>query len=446
MRVMVAGAGEIGWYLAERISVAGHDVTVIDIDDEKTRQITAHLDVRAVCGSAASAAVLTQAGVDQTDLFMSVASSDETNLVCASLARKLGALCVVARVDEVVYRKAPQISYSEHFGIDELVSPEMLAALELASIVRNPSSLAVEHFARGTLNMQQVVADQGAQLVGKALCELDMPDGVRIASIKRADRLIIPTGNDLVEHGDRVTIIGKTEQVAHVREGLESGKPSITKVVVMGGGHTALSLARRLRSRDFRLTVIERDSQRCEYLASYLNQATILHGSGTNLAFLKEERIDKADVFISTAASDEENIMSAVQVKNLGVKKVLVVIHRPDYAHLVEKIGIDRAISPRVVMAREMLSLLNKERVFTLATLDGGKAEILQLVVEGKDFAGHSLRDLSLPEGVLVLSLRHGRDFVVPQADTRFQLEDDILVICRRDQRKNIVRLITGSA
>jgi len=447
MRVIVAGAGEIGWYLAEQISAAGHDVTVIDSDDQKTRQITAHLDVQVLCGTAASAALLSQAGVDQADLFLAVTPSDETNLVCASLARRLGAACAVARVDnEVIYRKAPQISYSEHFGIDELVSPGRLAALELASIVRNPGSLAVEHFARGTLEMQQVVADRGAQLVGTALCELDLPDGVRIASIKRADQLIIPTGNDLLEHGDRVTIIGKTEQVAQVRAGLEARKPSITKVVIMGGGHTTLNLARRLRGHNFRLTIIERHAQRCESLAALLSQVTILHGDGTNLAFLKEERIDNADVFISTTASDEANIMSAIQAKNLGVKKVLVVIHRPDYAHLVEKMGIDRAISPRVVMAQEMLSLLNKEKVFTLATLDGGKAEILQLLVEGKDFVGHSLRDLSLPDGVLVLSLRHGRDFVVPQADTKFQPADNILVICRQAQRKELVRLVTGSA
>ena len=446
MRVIVAGAGEIGWYMAEQIPSAGHDVTVIDSDERKTAQIMANLDVRVLCGTAASAAMLTQAGVEETDLFLAVTSSDETNLVCASLARKLGAARTVARVDEVIYRKAPQISYRDHFGIDELVSPEMLTALELAAIVRNPTSLAVEHFARGTLEMQRVVADQDAQLAGTPLCELALPDGVRIASIRRGAELIIPTAHDAVEHGDQVTIVGKTEQVTQVRSGLEARKPSITKVVVMGGGHTALSLARRLRSRNIRLTVMERDAQRCEHMASLLPQATILHGDGTSLAFLKEERIDNADVFVSTTASDEANIMSAIQAKDLGAKKVLVVIHRPDYAHLVEKIGVDRAVSPRVVMAEEMLSLLNQDKVCTLATLDDGKAEILQLTVEGEGFVGHSLRDLSLPDGVLVLSLRHGRDFIVPRADTVFQPQDGILVICRPAQRKELVQLVTGSA
>jgi trk system potassium uptake protein TrkA len=252
-------------------------------------------------------------------------------------------------------------------------------------------------------------------------------------------------GDDIVEHGDWVTLIGQTEQVSRCRSCFETEKPKIQKVVIMGGGHTTMSLVRRLRSQMFRLTVIERSSDRCKYLATTLPHATILNGDGTNLAFLKEEQIDNADVFISTTASDEANIMSAIQAKNLGVKKVLVVIHRPDYADLVEKMGIDKAVSPRVVMADNMLSLLRKGKVSTLVTLDYGKAEILELVVESEDFVGKTLRNLSLPGGSSVLTLQRGREVTVPHADTEFQLGDTILVICRSEQRKKVIRLIVGS-
>jgi len=444
MKVVIAGVGEIGWYIAEQVSGAGHDVTVIELDRDRVRQITAQLDVQVLCGTAASAAKLTLAGVGQADLFVAVSSNDETNLVCASLARKLGVGRALARVDEVLYRKSPEISYSRHFGIDELVSPEMLAALELASMVRSRGAIAVEHFAGGTLEMQRVIVGSGSKLINKPLHEIELPAEVRVASIKRDNTFIIPKGSDHIAPGDQVTIIGKTEQVADTRKDLEADKETITKVVIMGGGHTTLSLARRLRSRSFRLTIIERKQERCELLASILPQATILHGDGTNLAFLKEERIDNADVFISTSASDEANIMSAIQAKDLGVKTVLVTIHRPDYADLVEKMGIDRAVSPRVVMAREVLSLLTKDKVSKLATLDDGKAEILQLTVEGEDFVGQSLRKLTMPEGTLVLTLQRGLDVIVPNADTEFQLDDTVLVICRSKQRKKIIRLIVG--
>ena len=444
MRVIVAGAGEIGTFIAERISADDHDVTVIDSDEDRVCQISDELDVQILCGSAASAKVLREAQVNETDLFVAVTNSDDTNLVCASIARKLGAARSVARVDEVVYRKAPEISYQQHFGIDDLVSPEMLAALELASMVRNPGALAVEHFARGALEVQHLRADRGTKNIGKALHELTLPEGICIGSIHRGERIIIPTGNNHVEHDDLITIFGKTEQVAEARAGFESDKPKTQKVVVMGGGHTALSLARRLRSHTYRLTIIERDAARCQYLASILSAATILNGDGTKLAFLKEERIDNADFFVSVTGRDEDNILSAVQAKNLGVAKVLVMIHRPDYADLTEKLGIDCAISPRVVMAREMLTLLRKGQVSTLAQLENGRAEILEITVLGEDFVGKKLRDIELPSGCLIVTLQRGFETIIPHADTVFQLEDTVLAIGLREQRKKIVRLIAG--
>ncbi|MFC1782502.1 Trk system potassium transporter TrkA [Planctomycetota bacterium] len=444
MRVIIAGAGEIGTFIAERISADDHDVTVIDSDEDRVRQISDELDVQTLCGSAASAKVLRQAGVENTDLFVAVTNSDDTNLVCASIARKLGAARSVARVDEVVYRKAPEISYQQHFGIDDLVSPEMLTALELASMVRNPGALAVEHFARGALEVQHLRADRGAKNIGKALHELTLPEGIRIGSIHRGERIIIPTGNDHVEHDDLITIFGKTEQVAQARADFESDKPKTQKVVVMGGGHTALSLARRLRSHTYRLTIIERDAARCQYLASILSAVTILNGDGTKLAFLKEERIVNADFFVSVTGRDEDNILSAVQAKNLGVPKVLVMIHRPDYADLTKKLGIDCAISPRVVMAREMLNLLRKGQVSTLAQLENGRAEILEITVLGEDFVGKKLRDIELPSGCLIVTLQRGFETIIPHADTVFQLEDTVLAIGLREQRKKIVRLIAG--
>ncbi len=446
MRVMIAGAGEIGWYVAEQISQAGHDVTIIDNNENRVRMVDSTLDVSVIQGTATSASILTKAGVADTDLFVALTGSDDTNLVSASVARKLGAGRSVARIDEVVYRKAPEISYQQHFGIDELLSPEMLTALELASIVRNPGTLAVEHFARGAIEMQQVVADRGAEFVGQPLYRLDLPDDVRIASIQRGSTLIIPKGNDIVDHLDQIILIGNTEKMARCRSRFETDKPSHQKVIIMGGGHTALSLARRLRSFVFRLTIIERRGERCKTLATSLPNATILNGDGTSLAFLKEERIENADFFISTTASDEANIMSAIQAKNLGVSNVLVVIHRPDYANLMEKIGIDRAISPRAVMAREILQMLSKDQTSTLATLDNGDVQILELPVLSDEFVGKKLRDITFPEETLILILQRDKDFFVPNAETSFNLNDTILVICRNRQRKKIVRMVTGAA
>lgn len=443
MRVIIAGAGEIGWYIAGEVSADRHDVTIIDDEESRIRQVNSTLDVKAINGSAGSAHVLIKAGVMDADLVVAVTGSDETNIVCGSVAKQLGAKKVISRVDAVVYRKAPEISYRNHFGIDELVSPQMFTALELASVIRNPGSLAVEHFARGQLEMQQIRSDKAGQWVEKPLKELTLPEGVRLCSINRDGDFKIPQASDSVEANDLITIIGKTDQVVEARTGFE-GKGEPRKVVIMGGGHTAVSLARRLRIRSFRLTIIERDGKRCQELADALPSVTILNGDATSLSFLKEERVDSASVFVSTTSSDEANIMSAIQAKNLGVEKVLVVIHRPDYANLMEKMGIDRAISPRVVMARETLSLLRKGNISTLVELGDGTAEILEVRVKGEDFVGKKLCDIELPGSSLVLTLQRGHDVMVPQAATVFQLDDMVLIICLKKQRQEIAKLISG--
>jgi trk system potassium uptake protein TrkA len=173
-----------------------------------------------------------------------------------------------------------------------------------------------------------------------------------------------------------------------------------------------------------------------------LPTVTILNGDGTNLAFLEEERINNADIFIAATPSDEANIMSAIQAKNLGVQKTLVVIHRPDYAGLVEKIGVDKAVSPRVVMAKEILTFLRKGSISVLAEL--GEIEILEMVVGGEEFVGKKLKDLKLPDESLVLTLLRDNDLVVPTADTIFQLNDVVLIICKHTIHKRITKLVTG--
>ena len=443
MRVIIAGAGEIGCYIAEKVSAAGHDVIIIDNQETTVQRVDSDFDVNAISGGAASAETLLKAGVAESDLFVAVTGSDETNLVSASVAAKLGARRTVARVDEVVYRKAPEISYSRHFNIDCLISPEMLTALGLASVVRNPGALAVEHFAAGELEMQQLVANEGAAFVGRCLYEIELPVGVRVASIRQHDKLVIPRGDDVVRDNDVITIVGQTDQLAVARAGFEAGNPKPQKIVIMGGGHIALSMARRLRGGAYRLTIIERQLERCQLLATLLPDSTIVHGDGTRLALLQEERVDNASVFISTTRSDETNIMSAMRVKDLGVEKVLVVIHRPDYTDLMEKMGIYRAVSPRAVMAREMLMMLGGDKVGTLAELDGA-AVILQMPVEAAGFVGKRLSELPMPAASLVLTLQRDRQIIIPDADTEFLFGDIVLVICQNELKKKIGKLIVG--
>ncbi len=441
MNVIIAGAGEVGTYIAERIAEETHDVTVIEADIAKGEELSHSLDVNVICGSASSVQVLKEAGVKKCDLFLSLTANEEVNIVSASVAGRLGAAKTIARIDDAVFRTDPAFSYQTHFGIDEMFSPPMFAALEMASFIRNPGSLAVEHFAQGTVVMRQVIIDESSGYIENKLIELDIPKDVRIACITRNTELLIPAGDTFLQAGDTAILIGETEKVSEFQKNFKWERSDSQRIVILGGGRIALSLARRLKPSDFRLTIIEHDALRCERLSSALPSATVLQGDGTNLDLLMEEHVDTADFFIATTAYDEINIMSALQVKKLGVKKTLVLIRRPDFVHLTEDLGIDHAVSPRAIMAREVLTLLEKGKGCSLADMGAGEAEILELHFENEALTGHRLKDIPLSKNTLLLLIKRGGKVIIPSGDATLKQDDVLLIISKVRDRKKLVRL-----
>jgi trk system potassium uptake protein TrkA len=444
MKVIIAGAGEIGTYIAERIADESHDVTVIEANAAKAEEVSNTLDVNVICGSASSVQVLKKAAVEECDLFLSLTSNEEVNIVSASVAGRLGAAKTIARIDDAVFRRDPMFSYQRHFNIDEMFSPKMFASLELASFIRNPGSLAVEHFAQGTVAMRQVIIDESSGYIENKLSELDIPKDVRIACITRETKLIIPTGETFLKAGDTIILIGETEKISEFQKNFKWEKTDRQKIVILGGGRIALSLARRLKPNEFRLTIIEQDVSRCERLSCELPSTTILQGDGTNLDLLMEERVDTADFFIATTAYDELNIMSALQVKKLGVKKVLVLIHRPDFVNLIEDLGIDHVVSPRAIMAREVLTMLKKGKGRSLADMGAGEAEILELHFKNEALIGSELKDIRLSKSTLILLIKRGGNVIVPSGNTKLKQDDVLLIICKLNDKKKMFRLFAG--
>ncbi len=444
MNVIIAGAGEVGAYIAERIAEEAHDVTVIEADTVIGEELSHSLDVNVICGTASAVPVLKKAAVENCDLFLSLTANEEVNIVSASVAGHLGAAKTIARIDEVIFREDPEFSYQKHFGIDEMFSPHMFAALEMASFIRNPGSLAIEHFAQGTVVMRQVIIDERSGYIEKKLSELDIPNDVRIACITRNTKLIIPTGDAFLQAGDTAILIGETEKVSEFQKNFKWERSDKQRIVILGGGRIALNLARRLKPNDFHLTIIEQDILRCESLSCTLPAATVLQGDGTQLELLMEENVDTADFFIATTGNDEINIMSALQAKKLGVEKTLVLIRRPDFVHLIEDLGIDHAISPRAIMAREVLTLLKKGKGRSLADMGAGEAEILELHFTNEALTGSRLKDISLSRNTLILLVKRGEEVIIPSGDTALEQDDVLLIIGKASDRKTLARLFGG--
>lgn len=435
MRIVVLGAGTVGGSIASLLCLHRHSVTVVDTNADKVRRVNETLDVRGLTGSASQSSVLFQAGVSSADLCLAVTGDDEVNIVAASMSKAMGVRRAVARVYAPVFRDLSTFDYQRHFGIDRLLSLEHLTALELARGIRHPGSVAVESLARGELEVHEVVVAEGRQGVGKVLRELELPAGVRVGSISRDGRTWIAGAEDKIEVGDRLTIIGKRHDVDEATDLFCVEGNSRLGVVIAGGGETGYHLATALEGERFRVVLMEKDLERCEYLASHLKNTVVVHRDATRRANLEEERVGSADVFVACTGDDENNIMASVEARDIGAQTIMALVSRPDYAHVVGKLGIDRAVSPREVVAKQVLGFLSNGPIVSKTPLsEGSGLSVLEIEVMPKARATeHVLANLGLPAHCLIAGIIREGFASVPGGDTYFEANDTVIALVADD-------------
>ena len=443
MRIVVLGAGTVGTSIAEMLCQHRHSVTVVDHDPVHTRRVNDELDVRTVTGSAARSSVLFQAGMLGADLCLAVTGSDEVNMVAASTAKAMGAHRALARVYAPVFLDLSTFDYQRHFGIDRLISLEHLAAMELARGIRHPGALAVENFARGDLEMQAVAIAKETSAVGVPLKDLKLPKGVRIGSIDRQGKTFIAGAADKVAVGDRITLVGSREEIDDVKERFEVEPPQKQGVVIAGGGETGYHLARALEGRRYGVVVMENNRDRCDFLASHLKLATVVNADAQRRVSLEEERVGSADVFVACTGEDEDNILACVEARELGAKSTVAIVSRPDYANVVEKLGIDHAVSPRLVVAKQVMGFLNTGSLISRTPLSaGGGIEILEIeVLQGAAACEHVLANLDLPPQCLIAAVIHESYVQVPGADDRLAAGDMVVALVEQAAVEDTLKL-----
>ena len=424
------GAGTVGTSIAGLLCRHGHSVTVVDTDAEKMRRINETLDVRGITGSASQSSVLFQAGVIGSDLCLAVTGDDEVNLVAASMAKGMGAPRSVARVYAPVFRDLSTFDYQRHFNIDRLMSLEHLSAMELARGIRHPGSVVVENLARGELEVQELVVSPKAHVIGVALKDLGISSGVRIGSISRNGKTWIAGGADKIEVEDRITLIGTREEIDEIKDVFGHRAGPKLGVVIAGGGETGFHLARTLEGRRFSVVLMEENRERCEFLAKNLKQTTVVHSDATRRANLEEERVGSADVFVACIGDDENNIMAGVEAHDIGAKSVMALVQRPDYAHIVGKLGITHAVSPRTVVAKQVLGFLNSGPVISRTSLGDGSISVLEIeVLPGAPATEHVLARLELPAQCLIAAVMQEEFARVPGADDRLKAGDTVVAL-----------------
>ena len=434
MNIVILGAGTVGTSIADLLSQREYSVTVVDIDSQKTTEINEKFDVRVVTGSASQSSVLFQAGIVTADVCLAVTGHDEINIVAASIAKSMGCRRSIARVFSPVFRDLSTFDYQRHFGIDRLLSLEQLAAMELARGIRDPSTVVVEQYARGGMEVHEVIIYQDGKATRAPIRSVGLPPNVRVATIQRDNRMWIAGANDQLEIGDRVTIFSRQEDMKKVKSFFRTSSVTKKRIVIAGGGETGSHLAQMLEHQGYPLTVLEQNQSRCTELAKILDTAAIIHCDATIRENLEEERVGNADVFVACTGDDEDNMMLSVEAEDLGAKQVLTVIDREDYSNITRKLGIDLAVTQRSVMARQVMAFLTEGAVISSAKLPGGLINIIEVDVPADSpITRATLSELGLPERFLVAAIG-GQDSVrVPGGNDRVQSGDTAIILVEDD-------------
>jgi len=449
-RFVVMGAGEVGFHLAQSLSLAGHSVVVVEIDPGKRQRIEEKLDVGFVLGSGSHVPVLQAAEVGRADLFLAVSSNDEANLAASLLARHLGAQRTAVRVgiaEEVtIHRRI----YEDVFGIDLMLSTQLLATTQILHHVLGHHTLAVEYLAQGKVQLRKIQIDAGSLLTRQQLRHVRLPRGSLVVAFQRGERLIVPAGNDRAEAGDRALILSKSEVIDSVEQLVSARPPSLGTIVIAGGSNTSLTVARALAGKADQVKIIERDRARAKQLAALLPKFEILHGDATDMSLLRAERIDQAAAFVALTGSDEANLMASLLAQELAVPQVVALVDRTETSHLWRKLGLVRVVSPRTIAHRRIQDYIDRGFSSNIVSLQQGQAQVIERRLEpASPAAGVTLAEMSPPRGVIVGAVVRddkvrGEKVFVPRGKDRLEVGDTVILFVQDEELATVNLLFPG--
>lgn len=419
MRVVVVGAGKVGYTLSQHLVEENHDVVVIEEDEGRRSTVQNSLDVMTIAGNGASPKVLMNPDVRAADLMIAVTDSDEVNMVACMAAKQAGIHQTIARVRNIEYVGKDELEFQRSLGIDLTINPEHATAVEISRILMIPAAMEVEDFAEGKVRLLEVKMDLESPLINTPLAKLSLPKNVLIVGILRNNVMIIPRGTDELKAYDNVFFIGEPSALKEIQGDYIEGYKKIQKVLIIGAGRIGRSLALRLEHHGISVKVIDKDPQRCQFLANHLRKGSIYCGEGTDVDLLTEEGVGEADAVVCLTADDKLNLLLALLSKELGCKKTIVRVGRTEYIPLLEKVGVDVIVSPRLITAGVILSQVRRGKFVSISLLEGAKAQAMEVIVSDDTIIRNKkLKDVKFPKDCIVGAVvRDGKVFI-PDGET----------------------------
>jgi len=429
MKITIIGAGKVGTEIAHRLSEEGHDIIVIDRSESQLARINETLDVLTVKGSGSSSGLLKDIGVSDSDLLVSVTDSDEMNMISCMTAKRVGIARTIARIRDPDYVRDLIIS-KEDLGIDLVINPDYAASQEISRLLTMNLSVHTEHFANGKVQMAELtVEESNVEFACMKIQDIDLPKACLVVGISRKGEMIVPGGRDYIKPGDTIYVVGNNESINKIYSKFKRKRQRVHNVMIMGGGRIGLYLSEKLSKRGMKVKIIEQNIDRCHELANRLSDVLILKGDGTDVDLLRREGINEIDAFVAVTGFDEENLLMALLAKQLGAKRVVAKVSRPSYAPLVERLGVDAAISPRLITIGEIMRFIRGGRLLSLVLLLNEQAEVLEVIVHpGSKIVGRTLSSSGLPKGVIIGAISRVDRIIIPKGSEIIQADDRLVV------------------
>ena len=434
MKIIIAGGGEVGFHLAKLLSIESQDITLIDKDKDRLNYAESHLDIRALRGDAMSLNLMEEAQVSNSDLFIAVTSEEATNITICALAKQLGSKRTIARITNIEFINSKSEISFKAIGVDELISPEELAAVEIQQLLDQSAFSNTYNFEDGALTVIGTSLGEDVPLVTRAVKDAAFisPD-VRSMPLaiqrKGTHHTIIPRGDTNFEAGDTVFFITLKEGVEEIYKLTGKRKASIKNVMILGGGRIGYNTARELCEKKFNVTVIEKNKKKAFEIADLLPNALVIHGDGRNADLLEEEDLSTMDAFISVTENSETNIMSCLMAHSKNVKKTIALVENMDYFQLSHSIGIDTLINKKLLTANTIFRYIRRGEVVDMTTLNNLDAEILEFVVNANSkVANYKIKDIDFPRSAIIGGVIKNGNGIIALGDYTITAGDRIVV------------------
>lgn len=444
MKIVIAGAGAVGTHLAKMLSHQDHDIILLDSNEEKLKEIDSHMDLLTIVGSSSSLNDLKEAQVKKADLFIAVTQSEETNITSTILAKKLGAVKTIARIDNQEYLIPENREYLRSLGIDELIYPERLAAKEVISYLSRSGTRQIYEFSGGKLLLYGIKISSKSEIMDKTMVEvaaMTQDLDFRAVAIKRGDETIIPRGHNRFSRGDLVFIVSKPEIMEKVMLLTGKQKYEIKNAMILGGSRIGQKTAMDLGTK-MNLKLIEIDKEKSLKLADRLQDALVINGDGRDKELLKEEGIHKMDAFVAVTGNSETNILACLLAKKMGVKRTIAEVENIDYIDLADNIGVGTMINKKLLAASYIYRFTMDADVQHCKWLTVSDAEVVELVAKpGSKITRENLMDIDFPEDANVGGIIRGEEGIIASGDTRIMAHDKVVVFTMPSAIKKVEKL-----